>query len=100
MEHLHIILTSRLLPEIKEVPSEFTIEIISVSESLISKDILLYIAYRLETDRSLAKWPSDIRLSIQNILRHRRHRRGVFRGLSSRLIHTLSSVGLCANLIH
>jgi hypothetical protein len=68
MEHLHIILTSRLLPEIKEVPSEFTIEIISVSESLISKDILLYIAYRLETDRSLAKWPSDIRLSIQNIL--------------------------------
>lgn len=68
MEHLHIILTSRHLPEIEEVLSEFTTEVISIGESLINRDILLYIAYRLETDRSLAKWPSDIRLLIQSTL--------------------------------
>jgi len=68
IEHLHIILTSRRLPEIEEVLSEFTTEVISICESPINKDILLYIAYCLETDRSLAKWPSDIRLLIQNTL--------------------------------
>jgi hypothetical protein len=36
-----------------------TTEVVSIGESLIEVGILLYISYRLETDRSLAKWQAE-----------------------------------------
>jgi hypothetical protein len=60
--------TSRLLPEIVETLAALTTAIISIDESLIDRDIFLYISHTRETDRSLAKWPSNIRHLIQNTL--------------------------------
>lgn len=65
---LHIIVTSRLLPEIVDTLSTLTATDIPVGDSLMDADILLYIKYRLETDRSLAKWPLDTRHLIQETL--------------------------------
>jgi hypothetical protein len=48
--------TSRLLPEIVETLAALTTAIISIDESLIDRDIFLYISHTRETDRSLAKW--------------------------------------------
>jgi hypothetical protein len=68
INHLHIVVTSRLLPEIGETLSVLSTEVISVGELLIDRDIRLYISHRLTTDRSLAKWPLEIRRLIQNTL--------------------------------
>jgi hypothetical protein len=68
VDHLHIIVTSRRLPEIGESVSALTTAVISVDESPIDIDVMLYITHRLETDRSLAKWPLDVRHLIKATL--------------------------------
>ncbi|KAE9371550.1 hypothetical protein N431DRAFT_484077 [Stipitochalara longipes BDJ] len=70
MDHLHILVTSRLLPDIREALLALTTSVIPLDESLIDADILLFITHRLETDRSLAKWPLDVRDLIQSTLSH------------------------------
>jgi hypothetical protein len=68
--HLHIVVASSLLPVIGETLLTLSTSVILLDQSPIYTDILLYLTHRLETDRSLAKWPWDVQDLIQSTLIH------------------------------
>jgi hypothetical protein len=70
IENLHILVTSRQLPEIENSLSELATDELCLHGPGIDQDILLYIVERLKNDQKLAKWPSDIREQIQRTLNH------------------------------
>lgn len=68
IERLHLAVTSRQLPEIEESLSGLVTEKICLHDSKLNEDIVLYVADKLQNDKTLAKWPPEIRLQIQNKL--------------------------------
>ena len=65
---LHIIVTSRQLPEIEDSLADLVTDRLCVHDSLINDDINLYITERLKNDRKLAKWPQDLQEAIWKTL--------------------------------
>ncbi|KIM99130.1 hypothetical protein OIDMADRAFT_201765 [Oidiodendron maius Zn] len=68
ISNLHLIVTSRQLPEIEEALSLLVTHKICVHDSKLNKDIALYVADKLQNDKILAKWPPEIRSQIQKKL--------------------------------
>ena len=60
----HILVTSRQLSHIEEIMSDLATTKICLQDSRMSEDIALYISDKLKNDKTLAKWPPDIRLQI------------------------------------
>ena len=67
-EHLHILVTSRREPEIKDILRPLATDTIALEESVVDGDIITYVRYRLQHDRRLSKWPDDIRSKIESAL--------------------------------
>lgn len=65
---LHLLVTSRQLPSIEEALNELTTSKICLHDSKMNEDIILYVADKLENDKSLSRFPPDIRLQIQTKL--------------------------------
>jgi hypothetical protein len=65
LSYLHLTVTSRQLPEIEESLADLITDKICLHDSELNKDIILYVADKLENDKTLAKWPIDIKLQIQ-----------------------------------
>jgi len=68
LSYLHLTVTSRQLPEIEESLADFVTDKICLHDSELNKDIILYVADKLENDKTLAKWPIEIKLQIQTKL--------------------------------
>jgi len=68
IQRLHLAVTSRQLPEIEESLSELVTEKICLHDSKLNDDIIIYVADKLQNDKTLAKWPPEVRLQIQNKL--------------------------------
>ena len=68
LSHLHLAVTSRQLPEIEESLADLITCKICLHDSGLNKDIILYVADKLENDKILAKWPIEIKLQIQTKL--------------------------------
>jgi hypothetical protein len=68
LSRLHLLVTSRQLPDIEESLTDLATEKICLQDSKMKEDIILYIADKLENDKSLSKFPPDIRLQVQNKL--------------------------------
>jgi hypothetical protein len=68
IERLHLAVTSRQLPEIEESLSGLVTEKVCLHDSELNEDIVIYVADKLQNDKTLAKWPPEIRLQIQNKL--------------------------------
>jgi hypothetical protein len=68
LSHLHLSVTSRQLPEIEESLADLVTDKICLHDSELNKDIILYVADKLENDKILAKWPMEIKLQIQTKL--------------------------------
>jgi hypothetical protein len=68
VSYLHLTVTSRQLPEIEESLSPLITDKICLHDSKLNGDIALYIADKLKNDKTLAKWPPEIRLQIQRKL--------------------------------
>jgi hypothetical protein len=65
---LHILVTSRQLTEIEESFSTFVTNKICLQDSDSNKDIVIFVADKLENDKKLSMWPPDIRLQIERRL--------------------------------
>lgn len=65
LSHLHLSVTSRQSPEIEESLADLVTDKICLHDSELNKDIILYVADKLENDKILAKWPMEIKLQIQ-----------------------------------
>ena len=65
LSRLHILVTSRELANIEEVLTNLATSKICLQDSQMNEDILLYISDKLENDKTLAKWPSEIRHQIR-----------------------------------
>jgi hypothetical protein len=68
LSRLHLLVTSRQLPDIEESLTDLATEKICLQDSKMKEDIILYIADKLENDKSLSKFPPEIRLQIQKKL--------------------------------
>lgn len=68
LSRLHLLVTSRQLADIEDSLTDLATEKISLQDSEMNEDILLYVADKLENDKSLSRFPPDIRLQIQNKL--------------------------------
>ena len=65
LSYLHLTVTSRQLPEIEESLADLVTDKICLHDSELNKDIIIYVADKLENDKILAKWPMEIKLQIQ-----------------------------------
>jgi hypothetical protein len=65
MENLHILVTSRELPEIENSFSKLTTDGLCLHGPCVDHDISQYIVERLKNDLKLAKWPPDVREEIR-----------------------------------
>ncbi|PVH76555.1 hypothetical protein DL98DRAFT_517882 [Cadophora sp. DSE1049] len=65
LSRLHILATSRQLTEIEESLTELVTDKICLQDAVMNEDIVLYVADKLQNDKKLSKWPTDIRLQIQ-----------------------------------
>lgn len=66
LPQLHLMVSSRQLPEIEEsLLDSVTGRICLQQESQMNEDIMTYIADTLANDKSLAKWPAEIRTQVQ-----------------------------------
>lgn len=72
-EGLHIIASSRILPEVEEFLSNINASKLSVNESAINADISLFIRQNLEKDRQLSRWPIEVREMVERELTGRSH---------------------------
>jgi hypothetical protein len=68
LSRLHLLATSRQLPTIEEVFEELVSERICLQDSRMNKDITVYIADKLANDKTLTRWPPEIRKQIQAVL--------------------------------
>lgn len=68
LSRLHLLVTSRQLAGIEDSLTDLATEKICLQDSKMNEDILLYVADKLENDKSLSRFPPDIRLQIQNKL--------------------------------
>jgi hypothetical protein len=68
LSRLHLLITSRQLADIEEALTDLATEKICLQHSEMKQDIVLYVADKLESDKSLSKFPPDIRLQIQKKL--------------------------------
>lgn len=73
LEGLHIIASSRILPEVEEFLSHIDASTICVNESAINADIALFIQQSLENDRQLSRWPIEVRERVERELTDRSH---------------------------
>lgn len=64
VENLHILVTSRQLPEIENYLSDLATDGLSLHGTDLDRDISLYIRERLKEDQTLARWPSEIQEQI------------------------------------
>ncbi|KAL2062624.1 hypothetical protein VTL71DRAFT_5696 [Oculimacula yallundae] len=62
---LHLLATSRQLTIIEEALADLVSDKICLQDSAMNKDIVLYVADKLQNDKKLSKWPPDIRLQIE-----------------------------------
>jgi hypothetical protein len=65
LAQLHLLATSRQLPQIEETIMGCATDHIYLHESKTRADIAMFIDQRLKTDRKFQKWPEDIREEIQ-----------------------------------
>jgi hypothetical protein len=65
LSRLHILATSRQLATIEETLMTMATSRICLQDSYMNKDIFLYISDKLENDKTLAKWPPEIRDQIK-----------------------------------
>jgi hypothetical protein len=65
---LHLLVTSRQLADIEDSLANLATEKICLQDSEVNEDIILYVADKLENDKSLSRFPPDIRLQIQKKL--------------------------------
>lgn len=68
LSRLHLLVTSRQLADIEESLADLVTEKICLQDSKMNQDIILYVADKLENDKSLSRFPPDIRLQIQKKL--------------------------------
>jgi hypothetical protein len=68
LAQLHLLATSRQLPQIEEAIMGCASDHIYLRESRTRADIAMFIDHRLKTDQKFQKWPEDIREEIQNAL--------------------------------
>jgi hypothetical protein len=68
LSRLHLLVTSRQLADIEESLTDLATEKICLQDSKMNEDIILYVADKLENDKSLSKFPPDIRFQIQKKL--------------------------------
>ena len=64
LSRLHLLVTSRQIPSIEELLTDLATDKICLQDSEMNEDIILYVADKLENDKSLSKFPPDIRLQI------------------------------------
>ena len=68
LSRLHLLVTSRQLADIEESLTNLVTEKICLQDSEVNEDIILYVADKLENDKSLSSFPPDIRFQIQKRL--------------------------------
>jgi hypothetical protein len=68
MKNVHILVTSRQLPEIESSLSELTTDRLFLKGPGVDHDIMLYIVERLKSDQKLTKWPPGIQEEIRIML--------------------------------
>ena len=68
LSRLHILVTSRQLADIEESITNLATEKICLQDSEMNQDIILYVADKLQNDKTLSKFPPDIRYQIQKKL--------------------------------
>ena len=68
LSRLHVLATSRQLPEIEESLSDLCTAKISLNSTKSNIDIDIYIDDALKNDKTLARWPVETRWQIQNKL--------------------------------
>ena len=67
LDQLHILISSRELPEIKEAIADCAISSLCLQNS-INQDISILIQERLSSDRKFQKWPYHVRKEIEEAL--------------------------------
>ena len=65
LSRVHLLVTSRQLPGIEETLLDLSTSRICLQDSRMNEDITLYISDKLENDKTLAKWPPEIRKQIK-----------------------------------
>jgi hypothetical protein len=68
LSRLHVLATSRQLAMIEEAFAVLVSERICLQDSRVNKDITVYIADKLANDKTLTRWPPEIRSQIQKVL--------------------------------
>lgn len=64
-DRIHILTTSRQLPEIEDVIGDCATAAVCLQDSNIGQDIRMLIQQRLKNDRKFQKWPASVRLEIE-----------------------------------
>jgi hypothetical protein len=67
LDQLHVLVTSRQLPEINEVLDFAAARRVALQSQLVDPVIETYVRARLRTDKAL-KWPSDVQGNIEKCL--------------------------------
>ncbi len=70
---LHILATSRQLPEIEETVKAYATDSVCLQDATISNDIIILIRERLNSDKKLQKWPAVVKLEIETTLSEKAH---------------------------
>jgi hypothetical protein len=65
---LHLLATSRQLPDIEETVVCLATDSLCLQESNIMIDIAALLQLRLSSDRKFQKWPTDVKLEIESTL--------------------------------
>lgn len=65
---LHLLVTSRQLSDIEDSFADLTTHKICLQESARNADIAIYVKNRFQNDKTLTKWPKDIRFEIEKKL--------------------------------
>jgi len=68
IDHLHLIVTSRYLPDIDRSISGLATDTLYIQESAVQEDISLYITERLKIDHKLSRWPPEVQQLIWKTL--------------------------------
>ena len=68
LSYLHLTVTSRQLPEIEESLADLVTDRICLHDSKLNKDVILYVADKLENDKILAKLSSETKGQIRSKL--------------------------------
>jgi hypothetical protein len=68
LSRLHMLTTSRQLPLIEEAFEGRVTNRICLQDAHLNKDITAYIADKLANDKTLTRWPPEIRRLIQEVL--------------------------------